>query len=56
MSAVATLAVVVVDPGPVQGVVLVTIRMALGPDTAQWAAGQGRSAHPDHSLLGFRTV
>jgi len=53
---VATLAVVVVDPGAVKGVVLVAIGVAIGPDAAQGAAAKGCIAHPDHSFRGLRTV
>src|SRR5688500_14546754 len=44
-SAVAALGVVVVDPGAVERVELVTVRVALGPHTGQGTTGQRHRAH-----------
>ena len=54
-SAVATLAVLVVDPRAVQGVEFVATRVTFRSDTAQRTAGQGRSAHLDHAPLSTQT-
>jgi hypothetical protein len=40
----------IVDPGTELGVKQVAIGVALGSNTAQRTASQGRSAHLDHSL------